>query len=430
MAKTKTPTGQETPLPNSKINRTLLGTGLGLLLLTLTLGFYYKAPTDIQRYLILICASLGAGLIVSQINGIFNIKLPLGITATGSIGVMVMVFYLGKDLVKIQPGPKDDESFKSFDTDCVYPKAKFAIFCSANNDYNRNILISFINGLEERLPINNKKCVYYITKWGSGRPFDSASVRESYQSQIKELYFKEKFDYYVAIGTQAAIVLKDFLTNEKILTDKKFVFLGVTDPIASGIVEDVENRKENLNIGGVAYCGNYDEFPIKVSQLYPGKKLCFMYDKSYPQDEHLAKRLENSEINRSGRLQVISLDRFPNSNDFADTSRVYFSWMTFETMFGNEGIETLKGVKYLVSSTASQSEQGVVPFAVTTSDQEIGKKGAELISNVEKNNIKLGQADIIFPKWRVYVNVREARDRHISNQVVSLADFKYSDQDN
>ena len=72
--------------------------GIGFLLLALALGFTFSSPTLLQTRLILVVASLGGGLVASEIPGMLNVNLTFGkrvaIGATGALAVFVILYFM------------------------------------------------------------------------------------------------------------------------------------------------------------------------------------------------------------------------------------------------------------------------------------------------------------------------------------------------
>ena len=416
---------------DKKDGKQLLGIGLFLLVLTLTIVFTLDFNKLIQYHVVILILSLSSAMIISQIpDVVFDLKLPIGVNAAGSIGFSTLIFYLFYTKTDEYFPPAQIPSnipveLSSNSDNCTYPKVKISILCSDNDDYNRVILIHLLNALEAKLPAKHRKCLNFIVRYGSGVPFDSTS-KQNYFSLIESAYHKDT-DYHVAIGTGASIAYKTYLREKNLLRNSKFVFLGVTDPIGSGLVNSLTDRNEGTEIAGVAYCGNFERLPLKVQELYPDDKMIFIYNKAYLQDKQLADEIKNLPLVAEGKLKIKELDRQPLLSDFSENA-VYFSWETVEHMFKNQSYEIIYKIDKLVSSTATQVEQGLVPFAVTTSDQTIGREGAKIISQ-NLDGKKLKSMDIFIPKWEVYANCKKALDRKIPKTLIRIANTKFDDED-
>jgi hypothetical protein len=307
--------------------------------------------------------------------------------------------------------------------DCLYPKLKLVILCSGNTDYTRSITTSLINSLQPILPTKHKRCLYYDIHYGPRQPYDS--VKQEYLNEVANFIKRDvQYDYYISIGTAASLAIRDYFKLNNIV-DKKFIFLGVTDPVACGLVSRMKNRNETNNTGGVAYCGNFEELPARVHELYPKNKMEYIYWDAYPQDAQIADRISHTNFITDSLLILKKLDRLPTLEDLSDTSLVYFSWVTMENMFESQNIEMLLKVKNLVSTTQTHAVQGLVPFAISTSDNEIGKKGAALISENLSSKGNLGKTDVFIPDWKVYSNCRTARQKGIKSNIIQLADEKF-----
>lgn len=381
--------------------------GIVLLLIATALVFSFPDITRSQFLTLVTLLSLSSAMIISQIPGAINIELPIGVKAAGAIAFGIFVFYLLYDKYDTLATRHDPE-----DVDCIYPPVDVAILCSGNNDYNRTILVSFLNNLDQKLPIKHKRCLRYVVRYGPGLPIDGDGVEQQYDDAIFRLTEIKHFDYFVAIGTAAAISFNKFINKNQKYKDGNLIFLGVTDPIESELVVSLEQRNESSNVGGVAYCGNYEMLPAKIHQLFPDRKLIYIYSADYRQDEQIAKRIAESKLAKENILIIKKLNRPPKDGDFNDQSAVYFSWETIEEMFASERFEILEKITYLVSTTSIHAEQGIVPFAVSTSDIEIGRKGVEIISR-SLDGESLGKIDVYIPKWITLANCEKAQSKGI-----------------
>ena len=244
---------------------------------------------------------------------------------------------------------------------------------------------------------------------------------KQYKEKTENIFGSQPYDYYVSIGTPASLAMKAYLDSNKI-TNKKFIFLGVTDPVACGLVTSLEFRSDNDNIGGVAYCGNFELLPARIHQIFPDRKLIYIYNSLYPQDEQLANQLQNrlsKTFIRDGTLSILKLNRNPIVSDFTNKEAIYFSWGTLESLFDTNWGDVLSKIPYIVSTTKTHAERGLVPFAVSTSDEEIGNKGADLLIDNLTKKTNLGSSNIYVPIWRVYYNCKMAEKKGISLTVMN-----------
>ncbi len=417
---------------DKETGKQLLITGLIILFIATIVVFTVEFNKLLQYHVVILALSLASAMIVSQIpNVVFDIKLPVGVNATGSLGFATLIFWLlysKTDIDTISKGqPLSNEVINSstFNDDCKYPKVKISILCSANDDYNRTILIHLLNALEQTLPVNHKKCLSFVVRYWNGSPYDS-TTKVNYFKLIESSY-QDDTDYYVSIGTSASIAYKTFFKDNDLLNKKKLIFLGVTDPIGSGLVNSLTNRNEQYSIAGVSYCGNFEMLPILIQRIYPDDKLVYIYNKRNLQDKQIGDKIKNMPMVQDKILTIKELDREPIINDFEDNNVVYFSWLTVENMFRNQSYEEIYKIDKLVSTTATQVEQGLVPFAVTTSDSEIGRKGAQIISsNLE--GVPLKKMDIFVPEWKIYVNCKKANVKNIPQSSINLASIKIDDE--
>lgn len=367
--------------------------------------------------------AIGTLLTLSQVPVIMNIKLPFGIAAGGSAAMAVMLYIFPSSTGQTLFTNRSDSTDAGRNLpDCNSEKISIAVFSGGNLDYTRAIKTYFLNSLQPRMNFSFKKCLYYEDYYVTPALDTPVLLKEIGQTNLES----RTFDYYIAIGTSAAVGLKLYMEKHKIYK-KKFIFLGVTDPVKSGLVSTHSERNDDSNITGVAYCGSAENLPLKIREFYPNDTLVYIYNDINLQDEQIASHLRGIQLERDHKLIIKRLDHTdPTMADFADSTKVYFSWLTLENYFSTEKVEVIRNIKKVVSTTQAHAELGLLPLAVSTSDEEIGKSGADLIMRSLKDPDKnLGKFDVVIPKWRSYVNKTLARINNLDRDAIEHADRKF-----
>lgn len=303
---------------------------------------------------------------------------------------------------------------------------KVAVLTSGSNDYINDILDNFKKVLTESLPSHGYKFENSIIRYGQSPNYNRKEIRLEYLNFVDNL-LSEKVDYYVSVGTPASKAFKEYFDSLGI-TDKKLIFLGVTDPVAEGLCKTLTRESDSdfsINLSGVAYCARFDELPVKIASLYPNKRLIYMYDSSIVQDQRLAKNfMELPGLIEQTGLTIKALNHMPIASDFQDPNAVYFSWETFEELMTKQW-SVVSMVRHVVSTTAAQTKRGRVPFAISTDDKEIGQLGASILMQNLIEHRSLGKIEIEFPSWKKYVNKKLALEKGFDISIINSCDVIY-----
>jgi hypothetical protein len=189
---------------------------------------------------------------------------------------------------------------------------------------------------------------------------------------------REGFRYLVAIGTQAAVALHDALGADfgKVPT----LLLGVTYPRMAGLVDSEDYRCESRQVTAVRYgCGLDAVASLLHHRIFPGRKLCYVYQTDVPQDELGRAELATTRLVREGLLRLLPLQRRLQAEDLADKDTVYFSWYTFSRLFHEKEFEILLS-RLTVSIMRDNVRDGAAAVGVGTDHDWIGNRGAEMIT--------------------------------------------------
>lgn len=409
---------------NHKVDKFVFTVGIALLLLLLLIvlvveTFLKKDITIIGYEVIKILMCVSAALVFSQIPGILQVNLPLGVKAAGGIAFGVIIYFFAPNRLSqnnipiVKAIPKKTNS------------VRIVVLKSADYEYGYTILYNFLSAVKDSIHYSEYELETPTVLTGTSDSYKNSAVKLDFYNKVESIFKRDTFDYYVTIGSSASKALHDYV---KIHRKKiKHIFLGVTDPISLGLVNSLGPDRQDtrhLNIGGVAYCGNYEELPNKIHQLFPDKKLCYIYNTSILEDEQIAQRISQLDLINSGILTIKPISHTPVLADFSDRNQVYFSWSTFDDTFAND-VKLINEVKNIVSTTSTHVEYGLVPIAVTTNDELIGEGGAGILLKNLMQKIPLENIDVIIPKWETYINVRMAGKFNIPYPIIRSCDHKF-----
>jgi hypothetical protein len=188
---------------------------------------------------------------------------------------------------------------------------------------------------------------------------------------------RDGFRFLVGIGTQAAVALHGTLGPDfgKVPT----LLLGVTYPRIAGLVDSEHFRCESRQVTGIRYgCGLDAVASLLHHRIFPGRKLCFVFQAGIPQDEMAHAELATTRLVREGHLRVLRLERRLQADDLADEDTVYFSWYTFTRLFHDKEFSILLR-RLTVSIMQDNVRDGAAAVGVGTDHDWIGDRGAELV---------------------------------------------------
>ena len=312
---------------------------------------------------------------------------------------------------------KDDRSSSN-------PPVRVAILRSGDLAYTREITHKLRCRLEACSTSLQREFRFFIK---SGPVFTQASGKAEHSwsslvQTIEKRSLEGRFDYHVAVGTQATVAFQSALGPK--IGIVPFIFVGVTYPVEIAIVDNLQDRSNDKQIAGVGYVhGGVGAIASRISELFPDRKLTFIYHENVPQDRLAAEKLREDSLCRRGVLQLKPVSCDPALSDMPDPQRIYFSWYTFETMFEeNRGIELLKQ-RLIVSTTCDNVETpGLSVAAVSVDDGEIGCLGANLVvQHIEGKTPLLGNVPVLFPKVRHWINSETARQHRLTFPQATLA---------
>lgn len=392
------------------------------------IAYSADGTNEMQRYSFVILISLGCGFGASFLTGkitgqgtfgFLNIKSATGGFLVWLIALSTFLYFFPKT---------SDASARPVSTDKKTQKLRICVLKSGNYEYSNTILLSFLDVLRDSLKQTKYDLETPTILTGLGDTYNDPQIMADFKDKVQNMLSRGKFDYYLTIGSAASKAFADYKRDNGV--NVNFIFMGVTDPVSLDLCNSISSGRldpEHEKIGGVAYCGNYEELPNRVHRLFPNDKICYLYNANIIEDEHLAKRFQNevaASLIEKGILSIKRLDRSPVLGDFSDSNTVYFSWSTFDDSFINN-FKLVSHVKRIISTTSSHAEYGLVPIAVTTSDEFIGQSGANIVLENLMKNMPLEKIDIVIPPWKSFVNVRLASKRNIPDSVIDQCEEKF-----
>ena len=157
---------------------------------------------------------------------------------------------------------------------------QFGIVLTGQIYFTREIMSSFTTELDKLLA---------PTAYAANYEFVVANPDASKEAECKasfeELLAKfpsNKVDYLVTIGTQASEFAKRNYADRF-----PIVFIGVTDPLRSGLVKHFEADESRGNIAGVIYGLPTTLYLQFYQKAFPGLRFGFVFNKNFAQDVYL-----------------------------------------------------------------------------------------------------------------------------------------------
>ncbi|MDB9307569.1 trypsin-like peptidase domain-containing protein [Aphanizomenon sp. CS-733/32] len=233
-------------------------------------------------------------------------------------------------------------------------------------------------------------------------------------------YKDQNIDYIVTAGSFATKAIRDADLVKK-LGAKGQIFLGVTDPISSGIVTSLDNRYENSNIAGVRYGTGGLDYGKEIASLFPpDQKLVFVYDQDTPQDTYVAKDIDQLKNNGDDRFINRPFPRPVEPTDLGDpknpndAKEVYFAWYGLDNILNSVGGAELLRDKWVIPSTYAPENVKYAGIVVSVYDKKVGELGAEiLLKNFYHPEKKLGHEPVGMPPFHTWLDCQTIKDKGI-----------------
>lgn len=267
-------------------------------------------------------------------------------------------------------------------------------------------------------------------------PLTATGLDDGWRIAINDLLGRNSTtptDYVVAVGTQAAQALRAHYGAALGTPECPTVlFLGVTYPVAEGLVDSLFSRREPRRIGGVAYgADGLRSIAATIHNwLLPGCRIRFVYFDQHAQDAEAAEQLKQTRLYKVGALEVCSVTPETFAAALDDPEVVYLSWFTFEAIFESkrkehEGCRALLRQRRVIATTRVNCEHGLTFASVAADDRAIGRLGAELVHKLVTSEIAdLGRHDVVIPEIGYWINERVAAQMGIRFPDAVLAEAR------
>ncbi|MCX7590086.1 MAG: hypothetical protein N2255_00505 [Kiritimatiellae bacterium] len=308
---------------------------------------------------------------------------------------------------------------------------RLGILRSGDLAYTRDIE----TGLRHRLSELNYDHTSIVSHAGPQVSPMTDSGRIQWEIAFQQLHERSNsnLDYVVAIGTQAIQAIR-LSYGDKLgkPPNPRVIFLGVTYPVASHIVDSLYSRYETREVCGVAYGadGLRSIASLVHNWLVPKCQMKFIYSNEYSQDRDAADQLRRTRLFAQNHLLIQEITPESVTNAVADPNIIYFSWYTIESILESNDI-TMYNISQLlrdrkvVATTRSNCAHGLTFAAVGADDVEIGKQGAELLHGQLNGSIPhLGRQNILIPRIRYWINQVVADRQNISFTPEVLSEAK------
>ncbi len=153
---------------------------------------------------------------------------------------------------------------------------RFAVVLNGDVPYTQDIFQGFRSDIDEML-----KDTEFIAHFEHSVGYAETGKDKENETVFKSLLmkFSDKPDYLVTIGTQVSEFAVRSYRN-----DIPIIFIGVTDPVKSRLVEHLGSDPNRGNIGGVVYGVPAQMYLDFYADALPGKTFGFIYNQKYQQD--------------------------------------------------------------------------------------------------------------------------------------------------
>lgn len=270
-----------------------------------------------------------------------------------------------------------------------------AIVLNGDVHYTRDLMEGFRTHLDE-LFVGTRFQAHYEHAIGSPDKANDAHNKEAFES-VLSLFPKEP-DYLITIGTQVSIYASEHY-REKI----PIVFLGVSSPLGSGIVESIDADPRRGNIAGVAYGARTKDYVQFLSGAFPGKRFGYLHNPSYPQDMHLLSEINSLKHKVKPPMSVVPivLEKPAVTADHEEMADIFF---------GRYFVST--NLQALINSSNK-------PF-VGASLYNIGKGSIAAIGSLERDLGRIAAERIIYRNLNDHVALAEIPIQWCDKPVISL----------
>jgi len=293
-----------------------------------------------------------------------------------------------------------------------------AIVLNGEVYYTRNIMQGFTSKLDQLL-----EPTPYVAHYESTTGVAEAKQNKQNEAAFKSLLakFPSKPDYLISVGTQVSEY-----AYQHYLNDIPIIFVGVTDPVRSGLIRSYEKDPSRGTIAGTTWGGSLKLFLEFFTQAFPGRTIGYVYNPGlYHQDELTKDSLlaEAAQIKPPLTIIPIQVDK-PQMNEEQQASADMFFGGYYWAKHFQELISSNK--KPFVATEISNVYKGGAIATFGTDSIELGSIAAERLLYVNlMQGTPLSDLPIIKPEKPVIgINLSTARQYNISisQEVIERAD--------
>lgn len=292
-----------------------------------------------------------------------------------------------------------------------------AIVLNGEVYYTSNIMTGFTSKLDQLLAPTP-----YVAHYELITGVAEAPQNEQNDAVFKSLLakFQSRPDYLISIGTQVSEYACQHYLNEI-----PIIFVGVTDPVRSGLVRGYEKDPSRGNIAGTTFGGSLKPFLEFFTQAFPGRTIGYVYNPNlYHQDELTKDRLLADAAQMKPQLKIIPIqvDK-PQLNEEQQASADIFFGRYYLSKYPQELISSSKK-PFLAEGTANLYRGAIATINIDSTD--LGGIAAERLLYVNlMQGTPLSDLPIINPEKRIIgINLSAARRYNISisQEVIERAD--------
>jgi len=292
-----------------------------------------------------------------------------------------------------------------------------AIVLNGQTFYPNDTMTAFTNKLDQLL-----EPTPFVAHYESTVGVAEAPKKEQNDAVIKSLLarFPSKPDYLISFGTQVSEY-----TYQHYLNEIPIIFIGVTDPVRSGLVKSYGKDPSRGNIAGTTFDISVEKYLEFFREAFPGKSLGYVYNPGlYRQDEIAMESLLEANDRMKSPLTIIPIkvDK-PQINEEQQASADIFLGRYYETKYLQELITSSK--KPFFAEDISDLYRGAIA-TINNDSVELGGKAAERLLYVNlMQGTPLSDLPIIIPEKRIIgINLSAARRYNISisQEVIESAD--------
>lgn len=210
--------------------------------------------------------------------------------------------------------PKITEQSKSQES--IRKVIRIGVLLNGNIHYVENIFAGFRSVID---PVFDKTGYALDIVYRYGKP--GASDKEYNVSVLNQLISTMKdeggCDYLVTIGTSVSQI-----AFEKLIGKIPIIFIGVSDPVKSGLIPRTGMAEQQKNIAGLQYGLSGSDTVNWLNRAFPGKKLAFVYNKEFPQDYHLFEDIRS--LAREDLVTLIETSTTKLSDVEREQAKIFF----------------------------------------------------------------------------------------------------------